>query len=103
MIASLLTIGVKLYTKISNVFRLHLRIKPFAVLFWALGIVLCAYTETVDPACWPGIPQQWYWHGTVGQGSVMFNLSEDELATCLFLSCCIIYLWGKHIKIDLSK
>ena len=56
MIASLVTIGVKLYTKISNVFRLHLRIKPFAVLFWALGIVLCAYTETVDPACWPGIP-----------------------------------------------
>ena len=43
----------KLYTKNGNVFRLHLRIEPFAVLFWALGIVLCAYIETVDPACRP--------------------------------------------------
>ena len=29
-----------------KVFRLHLRVEPFAVLFWALGIVQCtrAYT-----------------------------------------------------------
>ena len=25
----------------------------------------------------PGIPQQWYWHGSVWQGSVRFNLSEE--------------------------
>ena len=61
------TIIDKLYTKIGNVFRLHLRIEPFAFLFWALGIVLCAYTETVDTACRPGIPEQQYWHGTVSQ------------------------------------
>ena len=57
----------KLYTKIGNVIGIHLRIEPFAFLFWALGIVLCAYTETVDTACRPGIPEQYYWHGTVSQ------------------------------------
>ena len=92
------TIIDKLYTKIGNGFRLHLRIEPFAVLFWALGIVLCAYTETVDPTCRPGIPQQLYWHGTLWQGSVRFNLSEDESATCLFRSCCIIYLCRTYKK-----
>ena len=82
----------KLNTKIGNVFRLHLRIEPFSVMFWALCIVLCTYTKTVDPACRPGIPQQWYWHSTVRLGSVRINLSEDESATCLFRSCCIINL-----------
>ena len=52
----------------------------------------CAYTETVDPACRPSIPQQWYWHGTVRQGSVRFNLIEDASATCLFQYSYIIYL-----------
>ena len=27
----------------------------------------------VDPACRSRIPLQWYWHGTVRQGSVRFN------------------------------
>ena len=68
-------------------------IEPFAALFWALGIVLvqCAYTETVDPACQPSIPQQWYWHGTVPQGSVWFNLRVKMSATC-FSYLAIYYL-----------
>ena len=60
-------------------------------MFWALGI---ACTETVDPACRPRIPQQRYWQGTVRQGSVRFNLTEVESATCLYRSCYIIYLWS---------
>ena len=56
------------------------------VLFWALGMhCTCAYTETVDPACRPSIPQ-------VRQGSVRFNLIEDASATCLFQYSYIIYL-----------
>ena len=65
----------KLYTQIGNVNRLHNIIEPFAALFWALGIVLaqCACTAIGDPARLPGIPQSWYWHGNVRQGSVRFN------------------------------
>ena len=37
----------------------------------------CACTETGDPAHQPSIPQPWYWHGTVRQGSVRFNLTEE--------------------------
>ena len=71
-----------------------LRIEPFAVLFWALGIVCTrAYTETVDPARRPSILQPWYWHCTVRQGvSYRFNLREDASAPSLYPSCCIIYL-----------
>ena len=36
----------------------------------------------------PGIPQAWYWHGTVRQGSVRFNLTEEMSPPSLFLSCC---------------
>ena len=43
-----------------------MRIEPFAALCWGTR----AYTETVDPARRPGIPQQRYWRGTVRQGSV---------------------------------
>ena len=57
-----------------------------------------AYTETVDPACRPSIPQQRYWHGTVRHGSVRFNLIEDESAPCRFRwSCYIIYLWSQQL------
>ena len=55
----------------------------------------CAYKAVGDPARRPGIPQPWYWHGIVQQGSLRFNEAEDEWATCLFLSCCtysMIYL-----------
>ena len=58
--------------------RLYNRIEPFSARFLALGDVLAhirhTCTDTGDPAC---IPQLWYWHGTVRQGSVMFNLSEE--------------------------
>ena len=41
----------------------------------------CAYTETVDPARRPSIPQ-------VRQGSVRFNLKEEEPPSPPFPSCC---------------
>ena len=47
-----------------------------------------AYTAIGDPARRLGIPQLWYWHGTVQQGSVRFNLREEESPPTLFLSCC---------------
>ena len=53
-----------------------------------------AYTETVDPACRPSIPQQWYWHGTVRQGSVRFNLRVKTRQLLAFpILLYIIYLW----------
>ena len=48
----------------------------------------CAYTETGDPARWPGISQPWYWHNTVRQGSVRFNLTEETSPPYLFPSRC---------------
>ena len=80
----------KLYTRIGNVFRLHLRVEPFAVLFWALGIV--QYSAHILNR-WPSLPA---WHPstvvlaqfcTAGVSYCKFNLSEDESATCLFRSC----------------
>ena len=72
--------------------RLCNRIKPFPALFWALGGIVhtCAFTVTAigDPALRPGIPQPWYWHGTVPQGSDRFNLTEEASPPNLFLSSC---------------
>ena len=50
----------------------------------------CAFTVTAigDPALRPGIPQPWYWHGTVPQGSDRFNLTEEASPPNLFLSSC---------------
>ena len=64
--------------------RLHTRIEP------VLGFRHCsrAYTAIGDPARRPGIPQQLYWHGTVRQGSVRFNLSKEASSPPLFLSRC---------------
>ena len=67
--------------------------EPFSVMFWALGIVLAHRLQKVtQPAAWPGIPQQWYRHGTIGQGSVRFNLSEEvtppPLSSLVVLSLC---------------
>ena len=41
-----------MYTQMGKVFRIHLRVEPFAVLFWALGIVLAHIHSIVigDPA-----------------------------------------------------
>ena len=47
----------------------------------------CAYTEAVDPARRPSIPQ-------VRQGSVRFNLKEEEPPPPIFPSCCILILWS---------
>ena len=58
--------------------RLYNRIEPFSACP-VFGSQHCtrAYTAIGDPARQPGIPQPWYWHGTVRQGSVRFNLSEE--------------------------
>ena len=67
--------------------RLYNRIEPFSVLFLALGIVLARG----DPARQPGIPQPWYWHGTVRQGSVRFNLSEEAPPSSPYSSLDVLY------------
>ena len=63
-----------------------------------LGSRHCTHTypETVDPACRLNIPQHWNWHDTVQHGSVRFNLTEDDSATCLFRSCYTYYLSMLH-------
>ena len=77
--------------------RLYNRIEPISVLFWALGRhCIRAYTAIGDPAHQPGIPQPWYWHGTVRQGSVRFNLSEE--VTPSFPSRCTYSL----LKLNLT-
>ena len=42
-----------------KVFHIYLRVEPFAVLFWALGIGLAqrSYTAVGDPVRRPGLPQ----------------------------------------------
>ena len=70
------------YTQMGNVFRLHNRIEPSAALFWALGIVLAHILKQLTQ---PSIPQ-------VRQGSVRFNLKEEEPPSPLFPSCCILIL-----------
>ena len=71
-------------------------IEPFAEP--VLGSRQCTrtYTETVDPACRPGIPHQWYWHGTLRQGSVRFNLREEASLSPLFPSRCTYSLHPPH-------
>ena len=65
------------------------RSEPFAALFWALSIAPAHILhETDDPARRPGIHQLWYWHGTVQQGSVRFNLREEMSPPSLFPSRC---------------
>ena len=62
-----------------------------------LGFRHCtrAYTVTVDPACRPSNPQQWYWHSTVRQGSVRYNTERRSVGYLPFtILLYIIYLWG---------
>ena len=49
-------------------------------------------TAKGEPACRPGIPQLWYWHGTIQHGSVRFNLIEDASVPSIFPSSYIFYL-----------
>ena len=73
-----------------------LRIEPFAVLFWALGIVLAHILKQLltQPV---GLASLHCGTGTVlysvRQGSVRINLREDASAPSLYPSCCVIYLW----------
>ena len=74
-----------------KVFRLHLRFEPFAVLFWALGIVLAHILQQMtQPAGLPSLN-----HGRLRQWKDRFNLREEALAPSLFPSSYIIYLWMK--------
>ena len=68
-----------------------LRVKPFAVLFWALGTVLGHLLQLVtQPACLASLN---YDTVTVLYGRpVRFNLIEDASAPFLFPSSCIINL-----------
>ena len=73
----------------------------YSVFTWELNLFLpcfgllalySAYVlkPLIQPAAWHPSTVVLY---SVRQGSVRFNMSEDESATCLFRSCCIIYLW----------
>ena len=76
-----------------KVFHLNLRIKPFALLFWALGIVLAhILKQLTQPA---GLASLNSCTGTVlyGRGSVRFNLRVRRQPPFTFLCSCIIYLW----------
>ena len=76
------------------------RSAKYLVFTWELNLLLpCFWLAALHSRIYvlkqlaqPAGLQQWYWHGTVRQGSVRFNLIEDESATCLFRSCYIIYL-----------
>ena len=70
--------------------RLYNRIEPFSVLYWPLGIVI-THTAIGDPARQPGIPQPWFLHGTVRQGSVRFNLSEEAPPSSPYSSLDVLY------------
>ena len=83
----------KLYTQIGKVFRLP----------WELNLLLSCFgiLAMYSRIYWNSWPSLQAWHPStvvltrsVRQGSVRFNLTEDELAACLFWSCYIIYLWG---------
>ena len=82
----------KLYTQIVKIFRLYLRIEPLAVMFSALGHCtrVRVYTETVDPACRPTIPQQWYWQGT----------DQDKRISSVGQTCSSSYFLRKRIKLQ---
>ena len=93
----------KLYTQIGNVFRLPWELNLLLPCFGLSALYSRKYwnkqksanTETADPAC--GITQQWYWHGTVWQGLVRFNLTEDESAT--FISnLAILFIYAVTLK-----
>ena len=55
-------------------------------------LLRCTGTGTCMEDCLRGtskyIPQPWYWHGTVWQGSVRFNLTDEASSLFLFLCSC---------------
>ena len=61
----------------------------FLPCFGLSALYLHIYSTAIgDPARWPGIPQPWYWHGTIRQGSVRFNWTEEASPPTPFLSSC---------------
>ena len=59
--------------------RLRYKVKPFAALFWALGIVL--YLPTPDPARLPAIPPPPYTkHVLTVYGHSWFNSQRRRVA-----------------------
>ena len=61
----------KWYSQIGKVFSNYfVFLANWTFFCHVLGSLHCspAYTETVDPACRPSIPQPWYWHHAVLYG-----------------------------------
>ena len=87
----------KLYTQISNVFRLCLRIEPFSVMFWALGIVLAhILKQLTQPA---GLASLNSGTGTVlyGRGQLgSIWLKTSRLPACSYLALLLIYAQGTY-------
>ena len=81
------------YTQIVNVFRLHNIIEPSAALFWALGIVLAHILKQLTQ---PSIPQ-------VRQGSVRFNLKEEEPPLPFSLLAVYLFYGGKANREEEEK
>ena len=78
-----------------------MRVEPFAVLLWALAIVLTQ--QVTQPAALASLN---FGTGTVlytvQQGSVRFNLIDDVSAPSLFPSSCIIYLCQQWSILEMS-
>ena len=73
--------------------------EPFAVLFWALSIVLAHILKPLtQPAGLASINNS-TGIGTVQQGSVRFNLREEASAPSLYPFSCIMYLRDLCIKV----
>ena len=79
--------------------RLYNRIEPFCPVFGSRHCTR-AYTAIGDPARWSGIPQPWYWHGTVRQGSFRFNLSEEVTPSS---PLDVHTLCSDHMKLKIIK
>ena len=87
-----------LYTQTGKVFRLPWELNLLLSCFGLSALYSRIYRNSwTCPLAWH--PQQRYWHDTVGQGSVSFNLREEASAPSLYPSCCIIY---KYLWLELT-
>ena len=84
----------KLYTQMGKVFRLPWILN--LLLSCALGSrhCICAYTETVDPARQPGIPQPWLWHSTVYGSGQLGSIWEKKRQPPPFTHLAVLFFYG---------
>ena len=85
----------KLYTEIGKVFlpwELNLLLPCFGLLALSRH---CSrtYTETVDPACRPSIPEQWSWHGAVRECMTGVRLVQLDWRRVGYLPFPILLLY----------